>query len=34
VTVATAVDEGEITPLRRHLAEAIYAALTGILKYL
>ena len=34
VTVATAVNEGEITPLMRNLAAAIYAALSGILKYL
>jgi hypothetical protein len=34
VTVATAVNEGEITPLVRNLAQAIYAALSGILKYL
>ena len=34
VTVATAVNEGEITPLMRNLAEAIYAALAGLLKYL
>jgi hypothetical protein len=34
VTVATAVNEGEITPLMRNLAEAIYAALSGILRYL
>ena len=34
VTVATAVTEGEISPLVRSLAEAIYAALSGILKYL
>jgi hypothetical protein len=34
VTVATAVNEGEITPLMRNLAEAIYAALSGLLKYL
>jgi hypothetical protein len=34
VTVATAVTEGEISPLVRNLAEAIYAALSGILKYL
>jgi hypothetical protein len=34
VTVATAVNEGQITPLVRSLAEAIYAALSGILKYL
>jgi hypothetical protein len=34
VTVATAVNEGEISPLMRSLAEAIYAALSGLLKYL
>ena len=34
VTVATAVNEGEISPLVRSLAEAIYTALAGILKYL
>jgi hypothetical protein len=34
VTVATAVNEGEISPLVRSLAEAIYNALSGILKYL
>ena len=34
VTVATAVNEGEISPLVRNHAEAIYAALSGILKYL
>jgi len=34
VTVATAVNDGEITPLMRNLAQAIYAALSGILKYL
>jgi hypothetical protein len=34
VTVATAVNEGEISPIVRSLAEAIYAALSGILKYL
>jgi hypothetical protein len=34
VTVATAVNEGEITPLMRNLAQAIYAALSGLLKYL
>ena len=28
VTVATAVNEGEISPLVRNLAEAIYAALS------
>ena len=34
VTVATAVNQGEISPIVRSLAEAIYAALSGILKYL
>jgi hypothetical protein len=34
VTVATAVNEGEISPLVRSLAEAIYTALSGLLKYL
>jgi hypothetical protein len=34
VTVATAVNEGEISPVISSLAQAIYAALAGILKYL
>ena len=34
VTVATAVNEGEVSPLVRNLAEVIYQALAGILKYL
>ena len=34
VTVATAVNEGEITPLVRDLAEAIFRVLSGLLKYL
>jgi hypothetical protein len=34
VTVATAVNQGEISPLVRNLAEVIYQALAGILKYL
>jgi len=34
ITVATAVNEGEISPLIRNLAQAIYAALSGVLKYL
>jgi hypothetical protein len=34
VTVATAVNEGEISPLVRNLAQVIYQALAGILKYL
>ena len=31
VTVANAVDEGEISPLVRQLAEVIYNALAGLL---
>ncbi len=34
VTVANAVDEGEISPLVRQLAEVIYSAITGLLNYL
>ena len=34
VTVATALDEGEISPLVRQLAEVIYTALSGLLDYL
>jgi hypothetical protein len=34
VTVATAVDDGEISPLVRRLAEVIYDALAGLLDYL
>ena len=34
VTVATAVNEGEISPLVRNLAQVLYQALAGILKYL
>jgi hypothetical protein len=34
MTVANAVNEGDVTPLIRNLAEAIYAALSGLLKYL
>jgi hypothetical protein len=34
VTVATAVNEGEVTPLVRQLAEVLYKALAGLLKYL
>jgi hypothetical protein len=34
VTVANAVNEGEVSPLVRSLAEAIYQALSGLLKYL
>ena len=34
VTVVTAVNEGEITPLVRNLAQVLFDALRGILKYL
>jgi hypothetical protein len=34
VTVANAVDEGEISPLVRQLAQVIYNALVGLLDYL
>jgi hypothetical protein len=34
VTVATAVNEGEISPLVRDLAQVLYTALSGLLKYL
>ena len=34
VTVATALNEGEVSPLVRNLAQVIYQALAGILKYL
>ena len=34
VTVATAVDAGEITPLVRELARVLLEALSGLLKYL
>jgi hypothetical protein len=34
VTVATAVNEGEISPLVRDLAEVLFEALRGLLKYL
>jgi len=34
VTVANALDEGEISPLVRQLAEVIYKALSGLLEYL
>jgi hypothetical protein len=34
VTVATAVNEGEISPLVRSLADVLLSALSGILKYL
>ncbi len=34
VTVATAVSEGEVSPLVRQLAEVLFNALSGLLKYL
>lgn len=34
VTVATSVNEGDVTPLVRQLAEVLYQALSGLLKYL
>lgn len=34
VTVATAVNEGQISPLVRQLADIIYKALAGLLDYL
>jgi hypothetical protein len=34
VTVATAVNEGEVSPLIRELAQVLYGALSGLLKYL
>ena len=34
VTVANAVNTGEVSPLVRSLAQVLYEALSGILKYL
>ena len=34
VTVANAVNEGEISPLVRELADVLFNALRGLLKYL
>jgi len=34
VTVANAVNEGDISPLIRNLAQVVYNALSGLLKYL
>jgi hypothetical protein len=34
VTVADAVDQGQVSPVVRELAKMIYAALQGLLKYL
>jgi hypothetical protein len=34
VTVATAVEAGDVSPLVRQLAAVIYQAMTGLLAYL
>jgi hypothetical protein len=34
VTVANAVNEGDVSPLMRNLAQVLYQALEGLLKYL
>jgi hypothetical protein len=34
VTVASAVNEGEVSPFVRSLADVLYGALAGLLKYL
>ena len=34
VTMATAVNEGDVSPLVRNLAEALFDALRSLLKYL
>lgn len=34
VTVADAVNEGEVSPLVRELAQVLFGALQGLLKYL
>ena len=34
ITVANAVNEGEVSPFVRELAQVLYTALRGILKYL
>jgi hypothetical protein len=34
VTVANAVEDGEISPLARRLAEVLYDAIAGLLAYL
>ena len=34
VTVATAMNEGDVSPLVRSLAEALFSALRGLLRYL
>jgi hypothetical protein len=34
ITVADAVNQGDVSPLVRELADALYAALRGLLRYL
>jgi len=34
VTVANAVNEGEVSPFLRGIAQVLYSALSGLLKYL
>jgi hypothetical protein len=34
VTVANAIEDGEISPLARRLAEVLYSAIAGLLAYL
>jgi hypothetical protein len=34
MTIATAVDTGEIAPLLRQLAEVVYKTMAGLLDYL
>ena len=34
VTVVTAVNEGDVSPLVRQLAQVLFQALSGLLKYL
>jgi multidrug resistance efflux pump len=34
VTVANAVNQGDVSPIMRNLAEVLYQALSGLLKYL
>lgn len=34
VTIANAIDEGEVSPLVRELASVVYEAFAGLLKYL
>ena len=34
ITVATAVNEGDVSPLLRNIADVLFQALQGILKYL